>query len=140
LLDNNYVSSERSGPAGRQLESQLLLKAKGIGGKGLTAAARQEAALAFDHFFAGTCGSAGSTPPTTTSTSSAVSELGSGSTRRDCENSVAYLVPSEHPGVRAPLGWTLSSVSADDMDRQLVGPWNRSQLALARRWFAPDAC
>jgi hypothetical protein len=120
LLDNNYVSSERSDPAGHQLESQLLLQAKGIGGKGLTAAARQEAALAFDHFFAGTCPSA--------------------STAAACANSVAYIVPSEHPGVRAPLGWTLSKVSADDMDRQLTGDWNRSQLKLARSWFAPDAC
>jgi len=135
LLDNNYVSSARSSGSGRQLESQLLLKAKGIGGQGLTAAARQEAALEFDHFFAGTCGNAHGTPPT--SSSSAVTELGTGGA---CSNSVAYVVPSEHPGVRAPLGWTLSSVSADDMDRQLVGPWNASQLKLARSWFAPDAC
>ncbi len=124
LLDNNYVSSERSDPAGHQLESQLLLQAKGIGGKGLTAAARQEAALAFDHFFAGTCPDSSGTP----------------STSDACANSVAYIVPSEHPGVRAPLGWTLSKVSADDMDRQLTGDWNRSQLKLARSWFAPDAC
>jgi len=128
LLDNNYVSSARGDPAGRQLESQLLLKAKGIGGKGLTAAARQEAALAFDHFFAGTCGHPTSSSPPASAPGDA------------CSNSVAYIVPSEHPGVRAPLGWTLSKVSADDMDDQLTGPWNSSQLNLARSWFAPNAC
>ena len=103
------------------------VKAKGIGGQGLTTAARQEAALAFDHFFAGTC-PAGSTGPST------------GASTGACLSSVAYIVPSEHPGVRAPLGWTLSKVSADDMDRQLTGTWNASQLRLARKWFAPDAC
>ncbi len=143
LLDNNYVSSARTDPAGHQLESQLLLQAKGIGGKGLTAAARQEAALAFDHFFAGTCGSGTSTTaPSTAPDGSAVTQLGGGGAGAACTDSVAYIVPSEHPGVRAPLGWTLSNVSADDMDAQLTKPrgWNAGQLALARSWFARDAC
>ncbi|MFF4563974.1 hypothetical protein [Streptomyces sp. NPDC001435] len=40
--------------------------------------------------------------------------------------------PSEHPGVHAPLGWTLSHAARSDLDRQL------SAIACEHPWKSPD--
>jgi hypothetical protein len=52
------------------------------------------------------------------------------------------LRPAAHPGTEAPLGWTLSSASLDDLHDQLVyqSPANNPQaLAAIQSWFQPNA-
>ncbi|MDC2960396.1 hypothetical protein PO587_38820 [Streptomyces gilvifuscus] len=56
------------------------------------------------------------------------------------------IVPSDHPGVQAPLGWTLSHTARDDLDRQLSAivcgkPWTPDTYAVwtnLTAWF-PNA-
>ena len=43
-----------------------------------------------------------------------------------------------HPGVQAPLGWTLSNASIDDLRNQLAIEENRLELAEVARWLGGD--
>ena len=43
-----------------------------------------------------------------------------------------------HPGVQAPLGWTLSSASIDDLRTQLSSPENLLELAEVSRWLGGE--
>ncbi len=45
------------------------------------------------------------------------------------------VVTRAHPGVQAPLGWTLSQSSIDDLRDQLAIPENRVALAEVRAWL-----
>jgi hypothetical protein len=114
MLDNQYANTARSSGQKRQLEPSILFKESRAAGRGLTSAARQEAAIAFNRFFAGTCPRAKNGPE---------------------DPPIAYLFPIEHPGIRAPLGWTLSDTSASDLDLQLTTKWNRRELGVIRNWF-----
>jgi hypothetical protein len=44
-------------------------------------------------------------------------------------------VTRAHPGVQAPLGWTLSQASIDDLRDQLALPENVEALTEVRRWL-----
>ncbi len=47
----------------------------------------------------------------------------------------ARLVTRAHPGVQAPLGWTLSQASIDDLRSQLEIRQNLDALAEVRSWL-----
>jgi len=49
---------------------------------------------------------------------------------------VAHIYPRAHPGSKAPLGWTLSESSMDDLRRQLQTDANRLEIAKVREWFS----
>jgi hypothetical protein len=46
-----------------------------------------------------------------------------------------HLYPRSHPGSQAPLGWTLSAGSMDDLDRQMREQ-NASALDVIKSWFS----
>ena len=50
----------------------------------------------------------------------------------------AHLFPRAHPGTSAPLGWTLSQASMDDLTNQLREPANQRELGTIRRWFSDE--
>ena len=45
------------------------------------------------------------------------------------------LVTRAHPGVQAPLGWTLSQASIDDLRDQLAIAENAAAFAEVRAWL-----
>jgi hypothetical protein len=47
-------------------------------------------------------------------------------------------VTRAHPGVQAPLGWTLSQASIDDLREQLGIPENAAALEELRTWLDGD--
>jgi hypothetical protein len=47
----------------------------------------------------------------------------------------ARLTTRAHPGIQAPLGWTLSEASFDDLRAQMTIAENRSELEEIQRWF-----
>jgi hypothetical protein len=53
----------------------------------------------------------------------------------------ARITTRAHPGVQAPLGWTLSNASFDDLRSQLTIAENRTELAEIQRWLTqPLTC
>jgi hypothetical protein len=50
----------------------------------------------------------------------------------------ARLTTRAHPGVQAPLGWTLSSASFDDLRSQLLTDENQKELAEVSRWLSGE--
>ena len=53
----------------------------------------------------------------------------------------ARITTRAHPGVQAPLGWTLSNASFDDLQSQLTIDENQSDLAEIQRWLTqPLTC
>lgn len=50
----------------------------------------------------------------------------------------ARLYPRAHPGTSAPLGWTLSETSMEDLDKQIDGSFNKAARATISSWFAED--
>ena len=44
-----------------------------------------------------------------------------------------------HPGVQAPLGWSLSREAVDDIAGQLAVPENAAAIAEAVKWLSPDS-
>lgn len=50
----------------------------------------------------------------------------------------ARITTRAHPGVQAPLGWTLSDASFDDLQSQLGIFENRRELSEIRRWLTGD--
>ena len=52
----------------------------------------------------------------------------------------ALIAPHRHPGVEAPLGWTLSAASQADLRGQLYGG-NQSEIQNVQEWFSkPPTC
>jgi hypothetical protein len=50
----------------------------------------------------------------------------------------ARVVTQAHPGIQAPLGWTLSNASIDDLKDQLALDENQTELAEIERWLDGD--
>ncbi len=50
----------------------------------------------------------------------------------------ARLTTRAHPGIQAPLGWTLSDASFDDLREQLTIAENMRELAEIQRWLTGD--
>jgi hypothetical protein len=59
---------------------------------------------------------------------------GSPSSGPTVTNRYAHVYPRAHPGVRAPLGWTLSRSAQQELDEQLTK--NAGELRRVRRWLA----
>ena len=120
MIDNGYLPAA---PAAAPSQPQELLapiqgESRATGQR--SAEDEQAAALAFDHAFgAASCQGVASLPGTPASR-------------------VAHLVPTNRPGTQAPLGWTLSQFSRDDLADQLNSPANRCEIQLVRSWFRPD--
>jgi hypothetical protein len=47
----------------------------------------------------------------------------------------ARVVTRAHPGIQAPLGWTLSNASMDDLRAQLLLEENQMELAEIAHWL-----
>jgi hypothetical protein len=83
--------------------------------------ARGEAAITFDE------------PFTVSGTPVSVRQTGNGAA--EVSSRYARLVTHAHPGVQAPLGWTLSQTSIDDLRNQLEIQQNLDALAEVRSWL-----
>ena len=46
-----------------------------------------------------------------------------------------HIHPESHPGIEAPLGWTLSKASRVDLERQLFTPDNVAAVGCVRAWL-----
>jgi hypothetical protein len=116
LLDNGYASFDQREDATRPLEATAPVGAiQAVQGQ-RAGAARQALALAVEDAQEDmTC-------------------LGAAD-----HHAVAHFYPVAHPGPQAPLGWTLSQFSRDDLRRELTTAHNECQLAVVRSWFEPDA-
>jgi hypothetical protein len=116
LLDNGYASLVEREDATRPLEATAPVGAiQAVQGQ-RTAASRQALALAVRDALENTpCGDPAKALP-----------------------AVAHFYPVAHPGPQAPLGWTLSEFSRDDLRNELTSEHNLCQLAIVRSWFAPD--
>ncbi len=124
-IDNGYESpsSTPSDLAPREFLVPLVALVNAQTGR--ITSAREEAAIAFDQRFT----LAGSPITVVHRTESGTSEVLSRYTR---------LVTRAHPGVQAPLGWTLSSASIDDLRDQLEIDANLAALAEVRSWLDGD--
>jgi hypothetical protein len=110
-IDNHYAGEAAAGKGSRPWESSVPLQALGGSRNAREANARQAAALAF--------GSAGP-----------------GFVKKQPVDRVAHIYPRAHPGSKAPLGWTLSDASMDDLRRQLQTDANRLEIDKVREWFS----
>lgn len=121
-IDNGYESATVTSADSPPREMVVPIMATLSVASGITAA-RAEAAIAFEAPFriAG----------------DEVRLVVSGS-REAVESRYARIVTRAHPGVQAPLGWTLSQASIDDLRNQLSTPENREAFAEVRRWLAAD--
>ena len=116
-LDNHYKEPRNSGATGRPWESGVPLQTVRAARDARENGARQAAALLFStEIAAGVSASAGGAPLVR----------------------YAHLFPRAHPGTSAPLGWTLSQASMDDLTNQLRERANANELGKIRRWFASD--
>jgi hypothetical protein len=52
---------------------------------------------------------------------------------------VAFVYPRAHPGTEAPLGWAMSNISMNDLDRQLENFFVKQELTSIQGWFRPGA-
>ena len=116
-LDNHYKEPRNSSATGRPWESGVPLQTVRAARDARENGARQAAALLFStSVAAGVSASAGGAPLVR----------------------YAHLFPRAHPGTSAPLGWTLSQASMDDLTNQLRERANANELGKIRRWFASD--
>jgi hypothetical protein len=118
LIDNGYVDTSRQDPPRRPPELMAPLNAAQAASSTVTPAARQGAVLAFEAMAeAWAAGAPGC------------------SVAGGAETSVVHLYPEQHPGPMAPLGWTLSSWSERDLQRQLMSERNQAALERVHGWF-----
>jgi hypothetical protein len=50
---------------------------------------------------------------------------------------VAFVFPRAHPGTEAPLGWAMSNISMNDLDRQLENFFVQGEITSIQGWFRP---
>ena len=115
-IDNHYAGEPSAGGRTRPWESSVPVQALGGSRNAREANARQAAALAFGNESFG-------------SVQSVVAPAGA-------IDRVAHIYPRAHPGSKAPLGWTLSKSSMDDLRRQLQTDANGLEIAKVRDWFS----
>jgi hypothetical protein len=87
--------------------------------------ARAEAALAFEH-------------PFTIGGAEVELVVETDGNRSAVESRYVRLVTRAHPGVQAPLGWSLSQASIDDLRDQLATPENAAAFGELRTWLDGD--
>lgn len=116
-IDNGYENP--AVPAGGRPREALVPLATLLGSQfGRIANAREQAAIEFD------------SPLLSSGAGIRVERNGA-----PIESRYARLVTKAHPGVQAPLGWTLSRASLDDLRSQLSIAENRRELAEVARWL-----
>lgn len=120
-IDNGYESPSVSGNQAVPREVTVPLLAAVNSSSGITAA-RAEAALAFEH------------PFRIAGASVEVVRVAPGGSAPVTSRYVR-LVTRAHPGVQAPLGWTLSRASINDLRDQLAIAENIAGLAEVRGWL-----
>ncbi|MFH1330204.1 MAG: hypothetical protein ABIJ48_06110, partial [Actinomycetota bacterium] len=123
-IDNGYESPRVSGNQAVPRELLVPVLALANSSSGITAA-RAEAALAFE-------------APFTIGGTDVGLRFRDGSGEVEVESRYARLVTRAHPGVQAPLGWTLSQASLDDLRDQLAIAENAAALAEVRSWLEGD--
>jgi hypothetical protein len=123
-IDNGYESPSVSGNEAVPREFLVPLLATLRASSGITAA-RAEAALTFEQPF-----SIGGTAVEIVLRTEAGDEV--------VASRYARLVTRAHPGVQAPLGWTLSQASIDDLRSQLAIDENAAAFAEIRGWLDGD--
>ncbi len=121
-IDNGYETPGES--AVNEKPTEVLVPLETLVGSqfGRVANAREQAAIAFDR-------------PLTISGSDVVVRS---RTSGPIDSRYARITTRAHPGVQAPLGWTLSSASIDDLQSQLDIPENRGEIAEVLSWLAGD--
>lgn len=117
LIENGYAVTTGSTAPNRPPELTAPLTAVGAVRDAESSQARQAAALAFEKAFPLNGCTAAST--------------GTGWTTPN----VVDFHPVEYPGVEAPLGWTLSKLSQESLDRQLHNDYNECSAAIVAQWF-----
>jgi hypothetical protein len=115
-IDNHYLGTERDVGA-RPKELLAPQQTYGAARSAREANAREAAALAFS----------GSLP------GDKLARLGAADVDR-----VAHIHPRSHPGMEAPLGWTLSEAARRDLGGQLASAENGVELDKVRGWFGGD--
>jgi hypothetical protein len=116
-IDNGYASEPSSTKSSRPWESSVPLETLRRSRDAREANARQAAALAFG----------------------APSLDGTRFNGPDgAVDRVAHIYPRAHPGSKAPLGWTLSDASMEDLRVQLQTEANRLEIEKVRKWFSTD--
>ena len=120
-IDNGYESPVVSGNQAVPRELLVPVLALANSSSGITAA-RAEAALAFE-------------APFTIAGADVGLLLRHGAGGVPVDSRYARLVTRAHPGVQAPLGWTLSQASIDDLRDQLAIAENAAALAEVRAWL-----
>ncbi len=120
-IDNGYESPSVTGNEAVPREFLVPLLTAFNSSSGITAA-RAEAALAFEH-------------PFTVAGSEVAIALQTEDGPAPVTSRYARLVTRAHPGVQAPLGWTLSGESLDDLRDQLGIAENVKALAEIRSWL-----
>lgn len=123
-IDNGYESPSVTRTEAVPREFAVPLLALFNASSGVTAA-RAEAALAFEHPFT----IAGAEVGVMLRTDDGMQPITSRYSR---------MVTRAHPGVQAPLGWTLSQASIDDLRDQLAITENDQSLAEVRSWLGGD--
>jgi hypothetical protein len=116
-IDNGYLDVSAAEPAKRPAESMAPLQGliAAVGARADTT--RQAAAIAF------------SAPPFTRADDQGY-----------CPNTkriVRYvqLVPTAHPGIESPMGWTLSEQSRQDLKKEFRNPTNTGCITVIESWF-----
>jgi hypothetical protein len=117
LIDNSYAVTTGSSAPNRPPELTAPLTAVGAVRDAESSQARQAAALAFEKAFP--------------LNGCAAAATGVGWTTPN----VVDFHPVEYPGVEAPLGWTLSKLSQESLDRQLHNDYNECSAAIVAQWF-----
>ncbi len=120
-IDNGYESPSVSANEAVPREFVVPLLATMNSSSGITAA-RAEAALVFEH-------------PFTIAGSNVGIEVQTDQGPVPVTSRYARLVTRAHPGVQAPLGWTLSQNSLDDLRNQLTIEGNEKALDEIRDWL-----
>lgn len=123
-IDNGYESPSVSGNEAVPREFLVPLLATASTSSGITAA-RAEAALEFEQ-------------PFSIGGSKVGLVIGGDGSAERIESRYARLVTRAHPGVQAPLGWTLSQASIDDLRDQLAIAENSEAFAEIRTWLDGD--
>ena len=55
----------------------------------------------------------------------------------EAQDRQAHIYPQAHPGIQAPLGWTLSKSAQGDLQKQLTTDVTKAEIAKVRSWFGP---
>jgi hypothetical protein len=119
-IDNGYENPEAGGSGASPRETLVPIAALLGSQFGRIAQAREQAAIDFDQPFM----SAGHPI-----------NVVNADTGEEIASRYARVVTRAHPGIQAPLGWTLSNASMDDLRAQLLLEENQMELAEIARWL-----